>query len=201
MGRPSLFFRLIRGRNRRIFRYPTRSFHGLSGRPSQAGLRDRFSHFHDLLRYPPHRSVFTLPDNLTPWFQDIVKHKLFTIAFSTYQQATQEIMLPALRASFCDANAVEFGLSKGFLNILDEMMDSLTLDNLEKFLDLFQNHFYETTNAGRGTDQGICPDISSPQITVPDVLTRVPRQLWLTMAPTSTTSMPEPILWCLGEQC
>jgi hypothetical protein len=100
------------------------------------------------------------------------------MAFSTHQQATQEITLPVHRAHFCDANAAEFDLNKRFFNILEERIDSLTLDNREEFLCLFQNYFYETIDVGRGRDRGICPDISSPQITVCDVLTRVPRQLW-----------------------
>jgi hypothetical protein len=90
----------------------------------------------------------------------------------------QEITLPVLRAHFCDANAAEFDLNKCILNILEEMVDSLTLDNMEEFLRLFQNYLYKTITVGRGTDRGICLDISSPQITVRDVLTRVPRQLW-----------------------
>jgi hypothetical protein len=95
----------------------------------------------------------------------------------------QEITLPVLRAHFCDANAAEFDLNKRFLNILEEMIDSLTLDNMEEFLRLFQNYFYKTIDVGRGTDRGICPDISFPQITVRDVLTRVPRQLWALPVP------------------
>jgi hypothetical protein len=87
-------------------------------------------------------------------------------------------MLPVLRAYFCEVNTAEFDLNKRFFNILEEMLDSLTLDNMEEFLRLFQNYFYETMDVGRGTDRGICPDISSPQISVRDVLTRAPRQLW-----------------------
>jgi hypothetical protein len=97
------------------------------------------------------------------------------MAFSTHQQATQEITLPVLRAHCYDANAAEFDLNKRFLNILEEMIDSLTLDNMEEFLRLFHNYCYETIDVGRGTDRGICPDISSPQITVRDVPTRVPK--------------------------
>jgi hypothetical protein len=100
------------------------------------------------------------------------------MAFSIHQQATQEITLLVLRAHFYDANAAEFDLNKRFFNILEKMIDSLTLDNMEEFLRLFQNYFYQTIDVGRGTNRGICPDISSPQITVRDVLTRVPRQLW-----------------------
>jgi hypothetical protein len=64
------------------------------------------------------------------------------------------------------------------LNILEEIIDSLTLDNLKKFLGLFQNYFHETIDVDRGTDQEICPDISSPHINVRDVLIHVSRQLW-----------------------
>jgi hypothetical protein len=39
----------------------------------------------------------------------------FAMAFSTRQQATQEVTLPVLRAHFCDANAAEFDLNKRFL--------------------------------------------------------------------------------------
>jgi hypothetical protein len=58
------------------------------------------------------------------------------------------------------------------------MIDLLALDNMEEFLRLFQIYFYETIDVRRGTDRGTCPDISSPQVTVRDVLTCVPRQLW-----------------------
>jgi hypothetical protein len=51
-------------------------------------------------------------------------------------------------------------------------------ENMEEFPRLFQNYIYETIDVGRGTDRWICPDISSPQITVRDVRTRVPRQRW-----------------------
>jgi hypothetical protein len=74
--------------------------------------------------------------------------RLFAMAFSIHQQATQEITLPVLRAHFCDANAAEFDLNKRFLNILEELIDSLTLDNMEEFLRLFQNYFYETIDVG-----------------------------------------------------
>jgi hypothetical protein len=100
------------------------------------------------------------------------------MAFSTHQQATQEITLPVLRTHFCDANDAENDLNKCFSNILEQMTDSLTLENMEEFLRLFQNYFYETIDVGRGTDRGIGPDILSPQITVRNVLTRVPRQPW-----------------------
>jgi hypothetical protein len=76
-----------------------------------------------------------------------------------------------LRAIFA-ANAAEFDLNARFCNILEEMIDSLTFDKMEEFLRLFQNYFYETIDVGRGTDRGICPDISSPQITMGEVLTR-----------------------------
>jgi hypothetical protein len=59
------------------------------------------------------------------------------MAFSTHQQATQERTLPVLRAHFCDANPAEYDLNKRFLNILEEIIDSLTLDNMEEFLRLF----------------------------------------------------------------
>jgi hypothetical protein len=59
---------------------------------------------------------------------------LFAMAFSTRRQARQEITLPVLRAHFCDANAAEFDLNKRLLNILEEMIDSLTLENMEEFL-------------------------------------------------------------------
>jgi hypothetical protein len=49
---------------------------------------------------------------------------------------------------------------------------------MEEFLHLFQNYFYKIIDVGRGTDRGICPDVPSPQITVRDVLTSVPKQLW-----------------------
>jgi hypothetical protein len=81
------------------------------------------------------------------------------MAFSTRQQATQEITLPVHRAHFCDANDTEIDLNKRFCSILAEMIDSLTFDNVEEFLRLFQNYFYKTIDVGRGTDRGICPDL------------------------------------------
>jgi CRISPR/Cas system CSM-associated protein Csm2 small subunit len=70
------------------------------------------------------------------------------MAFSTHQQATQEITLPVPRAHFCDADAAEFDLNKCFFDILEEMIDSLTLDDMEEFRRLFQNYFYETIDVG-----------------------------------------------------
>jgi hypothetical protein len=147
---------------------------GLAGPLSEIASRT----FHDLIRCPPHHSVFTLPNSLMPWFQNVVKHTIFAMAFSTCQQATQETMLSVLRAQFCDANDAENDLNKCFLNILEETIHSLTLENMEEFLHLFHNYFYETIDVGHGTDRGTCPDILSPQITVRDVLTCVPRQPW-----------------------
>jgi hypothetical protein len=73
-------------------------------------------------------------------------------------------------------NAAELDLNNPFSNIFDELIDSLTLDKIYEFLSLIQNYFYETTDVGRGTDREICLDISRPQITAWDGLTRVPRQ-------------------------
>jgi hypothetical protein len=52
----------------------------------------------------------------------------FVMAFATYRSATQEITLPMLRLHFCDSNAAEFDLDKRLFNLLEEMIDSLTLD-------------------------------------------------------------------------
>jgi hypothetical protein len=83
-----------------------------------------------------------------------------------------------LRAHFFDANAAEFDLNKLFLNIREGMHDSSMLDQMEKFLRLFQNDFHGTMDAGRGMDSGIGSGISSHQIVVREVLTHIPRQLW-----------------------
>jgi hypothetical protein len=108
-----------------------------------------------------------------PWFES-PRQGLCAMAFSTHEHAPQEIALPVLRAHFSAARAAELDLNKCLSNILEEMIDSLTLDKMEEFLRLFQHHSYETNHVGRGTDRGIYPDVSFPQITACAVMTRAP---------------------------
>jgi hypothetical protein len=94
-----------------------------------------------------------------------------------------------------DAINAETVMSGGFLNILERIRQNLSTDDFPRFVEVFQDFFEDVRQVQLPPERGLRPMINSGNMTIHQVLARIPAQWWASLFLIAACTLFEIILF------